>query len=435
MPRIGDYPSSNALIQYLLNTQARLTETQIQLSTQKTSTTYAGIAQSSQRLVTLENQRDLLDQFVTKNEVMDMRLKSTETVLGGINDTLKDFNDALIAFQSGDMTDEDRVKDMQETAFRALQDLSVNLNTDIDGRFIFAGGRVTTQPVDFGLTTLTAFQSKYDGSSVIYPQTRAAHVESNFSFDSTVTGGLTLASGPPATITAGTAGSLASIAVGSTITIGGSPSSGNNTEYTVVSNDGTVIEVSGDITVGATTTTITNSFAADEAAPSATISSSSYYSGDTQTQTHRVAVNRSFESTINAIDPAFEKAIRGIAIIAQGVFGTDGGLDAHPERIDQAYYLINAAKSTPPTGTAPFGTELTNSVDQMEQDVGFQRILVDQTNTRHEELMSFFDQRVSEIEDIDQLETITHLLEDEQALEASYQAFARIRKLSLTNFM
>ena len=437
MTRIADFPSSGALVNYLLNTQARLIDTQVQLSTQKKSTDYAGLAQSSQRLVTLENQHAQLDQFVTNNEIMDLRLKSTETVLGGIRDVFVDFREQLFEYESGTMTDEGRVDTIQEAAYRALQDLEVHLNTEIDGRFVFAGGRVTTEPVDFGLTTLADFQSTYDGEAVVYPQSRAAHVETDISLTAADTGDLTLASGPPATITAATAGSLSGITVGSTITLGGATTAGNNTQYTVVGIDATntVLTLSGSYTIGATTTTITNAFANDETVTAGTIDVGSYYSGDTSTQTHRVATSREFSLDMNAIDPAFEKAIRAMANIAQGAFGTNGGLDKHPERVDEALYLINAAIDTPPTGTAPFGTEQTSSIDDVERTLGYQRLLIDQTNSRNKELMGFFDGRVSSIEDINELETVTALLEDQQALEASYKAFSLIRQLSLTNFM
>ena len=197
MTRIADFPSSGALVNYLLNTQARLIDTQVQLSTQKKSTDYAGLAQSSQRLVTLENQRDQLDQFVTNNEIMDLRLKSTETVLGGIRDVFVDFREQLFEYESGTMTDEGRVDAVQEAAYRALQDLEVHLNTEVDGRFVFSGGRVTTEPVDFGLSTLASFQSTYDGEAVVYPQSREAHVGTGVSLTASDTGNLTLASGPP----------------------------------------------------------------------------------------------------------------------------------------------------------------------------------------------------------------------------------------------
>ena len=43
------------------------------------------------------------------------------------------------------------------------------LNTEINGRFLFSGARVDTQPVSFGLSTVANFQSTFDGARVTIP--------------------------------------------------------------------------------------------------------------------------------------------------------------------------------------------------------------------------------------------------------------------------
>ena len=145
--------------------------------------------------------------------------------------------------------------------------------------------------------------------------------------------------------------------------------------------------------------------------------------------------DRSFDIDINAIDPAFEKAIRAMALIAQGVFGTNGGLDNNQQRIDEALYLIDSALDPITTGTAPFGTELTSNIEDLDQEMGYERVLIDQTNTRFKELIGFFEGRIAEVENVDLLDAVTRLTDDQQALEASYQALARIKQLSLSNFL
>ncbi len=435
MTRIADYAANNALTSYILQTQKRLHELEIQVSTEKVSQDYQGLAGQAQRLVNYENTRDVLDRHVTGNELMDLQLKTTESVMEAIKKELTDFRDLLIEYESGTRDDEQRVGDVQEAAFRGLRNISDYLNSEVDGRYIFAGGRVTDRPVDLDLTSLADFQAKYDGDGVIYPPTRDAHVETKLSLDSTATGGLTLANGAPPTLTAGTAGSLASIPVGATITLDGAPTAGNNTNYTVVSNDGTTIEISGSFTVGASTINVNNSFASAEAAPAATLSVGTYYNGDTATQTHRVSPNRDFGLDLNAIDPAFEKTLRAMSIIAQGSYGTAGGLENHPERIEQAMYLVNYALDITDPGNPPFGVEQSSNIRQIERDVGYQRVLIDETNQHQKTLISFYEQRISDTEDVDKLEAITRMLDDAQALEASYQAMSRIRQLSLSNYL
>ncbi|MBT6406512.1 MAG: hypothetical protein HOK06_02825, partial [Rhodospirillaceae bacterium] len=64
MSRIADLAASNALIGYILNTQSRLHDLETQVSTEKKSQTYSGIANESQHLINIENTNDLLAQYV-----------------------------------------------------------------------------------------------------------------------------------------------------------------------------------------------------------------------------------------------------------------------------------------------------------------------------------------------------------------------------------
>ncbi len=435
MNRIANLASTNALVSRLMQTQARVNDLQIQASTEKVSQTYHGIARTSQRLVNMENSRDMLSNFVSNNETADLRLKTMDAAVSGMRTAIVDFREALFEFEAGSGNEEQRIKDVQDAAFRALNDVGIYLNTDADGRFIFSGARVTTQPVDLDLTTLQDFQAKYDGESTIYPPTRDAHVGTNVTLPPAATGGLNMTG--PDTIHAPTNNSLDSIPVGSLITISNSSSvPSNNGTYTVVSRVGDDITLSGPMTVGASTINVVNANPLTLGADAgATISVSSYYKGDTSSQTQRVDQNRDFTMDINAIDPAFEKAIRAMGLMAQGVMGTNGGLDNHPERIDQALYLITSSLEITAMGSAPFGAEEKSNIAQVQQDMGYQRVIIDQTNKRHETLISFFDQNVIETENINTTEVVARLLDETRALETAYQAIARIQQLSLGKFM
>ena len=56
-------------------------------------------------------------------------------------------------------------------------------------------------------------------------------------------------------------------------------------------------------------------------------------------------------------------------------------------------------------------------------------------NKINKDFMAFLEKGISHMENTDVTETITKMLDDQRALEASFQVFARIRQLSLTNFM
>jgi hypothetical protein len=233
-----------------------------------------------------------------------------------------------------------------------------------------------------------------------------------------------------ATLVSVTAGQspFSNIPVGTKITITDATNSVNNTTFTVAANTGSIITV-------AATETVVSSSGYDLSSALTMTTDISYYNGDEVARTHQVSKVREFTMNTTAIDPAFEKAVRAMFIVAQGDFGTDGGLDNNQDRIDDALYLVRSALDPNVGGTPPYGTENGRNLEQVETDIAYQRILIDQTNANNRDLITFLDTSVSEVENIDQLAVITRLLDDQQSLEASYQSMARIRQLSLVNFL
>lgn len=249
MTRIASYASNNLLLSYLSETNRRLQDEQVQLTTNKRSQTYSGISAESQRLVTAENAYDSLDQFIKNNDTAAMRLDISTTALESIRATIRDFEEELQRYQASAVKDRNAADHLQSSAFRGMLGIASYLNTEADGRFVFAGGRTDTTPVDVPFTTLAQFQAVYDGATITYPTTRDAHLE-DFSIaadGNDRTNWLTferdnLATPPKSRITAATA-QFANVAVGTKITITGTAS--NNGTYTVsaVGGGGTQIDI------------------------------------------------------------------------------------------------------------------------------------------------------------------------------------------------
>jgi flagellin-like hook-associated protein FlgL len=516
MERISNLAASNSLLGTLLRTQQRAYDLQLQVSTEKVSQDYTGIARQTGHLLNIENSRDTLERFARNNEMMETRLDLVATTVEGARTTIHDFRNMLLDIGTGTPLDDVHIDDLQAAAFRALRDLETHLNTEVDGRYVFAGGRVTTEPVEFNLTSLADFQATYDGATVKYAETRDAALErfslsadaagnvnwlifeadpggtggpsritattaefaniapgttitlsgtpggvndgtftvgavggggttidlvtrkfvnegpvgatltapDDISLSPAATGGLTFASGATDTVTASTAGSLATIPVGSAFTVSGS--AGNDGTYTVLANDGTTVTIAAKKLI-------------DQGAPAAevagTVAAASYYRGDSVTLSHRVDQNRDFDIDLTAIHPGFEKAIRAIAIIAQGVQGSEGGLDQNLGRIDDAIALLNNALDRNVDDPPPYGPELDGTIERAQMDIGYQQVLIHDTNERHKELIATLENRVADIENADPTEAITKLLDQSRALEASYQAISRVRQLSLTDYL
>ncbi|MCW8916151.1 MAG: hypothetical protein OQK24_09900 [Magnetovibrio sp.] len=601
--RIANYATSTNLLSYLNISQTRMLDMQYRVSTQKISPDYQGIARNAQYLTNLENSLDHLNGYMKNNDLMDLRLSITNLALGGttegggIETTVKNFLSQLKTFKGLTGKTQDSIATIQQQAYNALLALEGDLNVTSGGRFLFGGGRVNDTPVDLGLTNLTDFQTKYNGSTTTYPTTRTAHIE-NFDISKDSSGttnwltftqdgdGVTTTAGngritatsaqflnvevgttievtgtannngtytvktvdgagmyievetrmltdelnnAAATITlpdgstldatnftdltfnragnsivSATATALTSLTVGSSFTISGTAQ--NDGTYTVATNTsgttltivenkltdegtaatptldlnltaqtfstanntisaaagtysslsaGMIIDITGaavgnnqsytitNVSSDGSTLTVSQTIATDETVASnadvteadGTISSVRYYGGDQLAQTHRVDEFRSFDFDINGLDPAFEKAIRAMSIIAQGAYGTEGGLDQNLTRLDDAIYLLQSAFDGSTTGTAPYGTELTSNIRSLITTNAYQVVLIEQTTKTHTTYKGYLEGQISSIEDSDPLETIVALQDEQNALEASYMSLARIRELSLVKFM
>ena len=806
MTRITSSAANTILISRFLQTQKTLLDLETQISTEKRTQKYSGLALSSQRLINIETAKSSLERFNLNNEQAQLRLDIQTTAVDGIRDAIRDFRELLLGFSTGAQTDPERVEQIQADAFRSLKNIQNLLNTEADGRYIFGGGTIRTEPVNFGLTDVSTFQSTYDGARVTFPTTRSAHLEdfsitrSNVNLDPNhLTFTQTAGTGKSRITTTAASGQFQNIAAGTTITISGtvgeqndgvytvdsvdpnglwvdvrteqltdegttaapifaeftypdpddprqttgfsaevtfdrqtntitainadalddipegtiltvSGTTNNNGSYTVASNDGTDLVIEGqrfitdgssgatletlgganpltfsigtgpdgedqitantgtfgtlevgqrikinntntendgkiftvkniaddgaanvtitlnsdeslDATVPTVTTGVVSSFTqsfsfnaaernfyfdADAVAASAdtvtftdgggaqdtitlngatftdakgnllpagtqitvtnaganngtytiesistdgltatliatdtlttaagvtdavlagsgsityadndpaadtitlgggyfrdidgndlpagtrvtfagttgglndntytiasvstdgrtatlipsdavddttptqtagtisiggtvgTISATSYYKGDTTSQTHRVSESRSFEFDISGVDPAFEKAIRGMFLVMQGEYGTEGGLDRNQNRVSEALFLMDDALDRTNTTPPPFGTELNSNIEEMEIILGYRAVLLNDVKKSNETIIASFDGSIASIENIDPLESITKLLDSQRVLEASYQTFARVRQLSLTNFL
>lgn len=197
----------------------------------------------------------------------------------------------------------------------------------------------------------------------------------------------------------------------------------NDGVYTVVSNDGTNIVIKSN-----TLTTETNS-------TTATLSSSSYYKGDSLQQSQLIDQGRSVDIGTSAANPAFEKAIRAMGIIAQGVYGTAGGLDQNKSRISNAIWLLNDALQSPAAGTPPYGQESSSDISSVSQAIGYTQSIIAQKNTTNTQLSGYLQTQISSQENADQTTAVTSLLNDSNALQAAYQAVAQIRNLSLITYL
>ena len=507
MDRISAFASANHLSQLIGKTQARITEGQTQLASEKVAQDYAGIAGDARRLLSIENARTMASRFQHNNSLMKVELGAADLAVKAIDTTAREFRAALIEQGSSQPLDAAQVATLQASAFRALGEMQHALNTKVDGRYLFAGASTTTRPVDLGLSSLEDFQARYDGRANRYPESRDASLatfslapggnwlsfepdaaapsrirvsaasaevqaiaagtpmtiagtpaggydgsfvvrsvgqdaqgtyieveEERFYNEAAAAGTLTVANGAPLTpaatgaltfdgaantVTAATADAFAGIAVGSVFTVSGTGS--NDGVFEVAANTGTTISIVAHTLPDSSGTAVAGTLAAG-----------GYYAGDTIGRVHGADAERAVNLALNGADPAFEKALRAMAMIAEGAPGTAGDLALHPERIRTAIDLLNSAIDP---AAVPAAGERSGNLAAVQMDIGFQQVVVEEAMNRQRDLIASLETQIAAVENIDPFETITRLLDDSRALEASYQAVARIRQLSLVNYL
>ncbi|CAA7618581.1 flagellin [Magnetospirillum sp. UT-4] len=514
MTRIGTYGSGQAYLARMMEIQQRAYKEQVQVATEKKSPHYAGIAKDTNLLLNFEAERARANQFLADNALATTRLKAADTAMSAIHETMKNFRDRLDEFHESESRSQSDFDALQTWAWNAMQDMYSYLSSDVDGQYLFSGGRNSTAPVGFAADSLTDFQEIFDGNKVTYPTSRAGALL-DLDTTNTTTGDIEFdaATGTiiAASLTSSTDNPL-NLKKGSKITISDSAAGPNDGKVFTLTADatigagGTTLKVSpltteaavaatlsyptdppGDtISIASTLTfapgadtivsTVSTGFAAGQvftvsgsasndgvyevesivagppdtitiasnkvvdavAASTITLQSESWYKGDSLTMKHRVDTDRTVELNVNASDPAFEKAIRAMSIIAQGQYGTAGGLEHHFERLDQALFLIRDALDHPADNELPTGLtveEESSDLSQVGSSIGVLANLIATKDKKHNAYIGFLDQRIIDIENVDKTEVITRLLDDQRALEAAYQALATVREMSLLKYM
>lgn len=299
--RIATFAAQQSLVNKMLTTQSRVFESQTQVGTEKKSQDYTGIAPDSFRLISIENERARLDQYVKNNSIAETNAKAMVSSVETMDEVLRLLRSEMITFTSRDLTDASpddvaAVTDIQARSFSALNDMEFFLNLKIDGKYLFGGGKTDSPPVSVPYDNVTEFQADYDGIDVTYAESRASHLsQAVFSgvtaaytnenipvqgvatdvtrvtgaagdlitatLDETSFGdlGFTNVSGE-GVITSSNQGAFSNLTVGQTILLNGTETAGtgstdNNGVYTItaVSGDGTQITLDQTVTVGTET--------------------------------------------------------------------------------------------------------------------------------------------------------------------------------------
>ena len=84
MTRIADLSQNKIVTSLILDTQNRLADKQAQISSNQKSQDYAGISSDSMQLVSLETSERRMEQYLTDNVYVDLRLNGTHNSISSL---------------------------------------------------------------------------------------------------------------------------------------------------------------------------------------------------------------------------------------------------------------------------------------------------------------------------------------------------------------
>jgi len=198
--RIATHSSQSAYINRMMLTQSNVSKYGEALTSGYKSTTYSGIPTKTMSLVNFENQTSKINQFLQNNGITATKLDTMELSMETISDKTTDFRTALRMLLETDLGNitttmsEDtlnEIANVQSMAFNTLKQIEDALNVQVNGEFLFSGGKNLTASVSSEFSTLKEFQAYYDGELVTYPESRAANLSTVETADN-ITGGFTL---------------------------------------------------------------------------------------------------------------------------------------------------------------------------------------------------------------------------------------------------
>lgn len=407
--RVATYTNHTLLSDLALRNAARVTDLQNQASSGYKSRNYAGIADSAQRLLNLESEYSRTEQYLRNTTQGKLRLQSMETAVESMLTIATKMKSLLIQASSAQQADDVNIRD---EANQALQQIANLLNTNLDGRYLFAGGRSEEPAVDIEkIGAPDNYISKSDQSLTNATTLDSLGITSGqLQIVSTDVDGNSTTSTINYTVPGDSIGDLMDAinyqtpnpteAIASLRGLGntGSPrlnieNVGNGSITITETGTGDLLEKLGMEKIG-------------NPRPDA-----DYYNGDHQIMKLRVDEKYDVSYGILGDNPAFQKLIQGMGIAAS---------TEDQDALSTALGFVNDAINEIPNVRGQIGLDIAN---------------VERFENRHEDFKVFASQAISDIETVDVPLTLAKAGQFETALQASFISISRAADLSLANYL
>ena len=386
MTRVSSYGQHLLNQSHIQRLQTRVQDVNIQISSGKVAQQYSEFPTKAGQLLSLERTQTRTDQY-QKN--INLALGRLDMVESNFN-TLVDQSTYIVgqlanAVSAGNWN----VLELTQMAEGYLEEVSSLLNAEHQDRYLFAGSKADSPPVD--LTTMR-MEAAFDVADPTVAGT---------TFSINVPGVGTITEGPFTATDGNDLAAQVSASVPGDLTAqwvdGATPPAG---QLIVTDAQGRAIE------------------SAQLNGSSATVTAR-YFNGDNEPTTVRADDAFSLEYGFTADAAGLEKLVRGLTYVRDA--GTTGLTQAEQKSLlDEAFTLVK---------------ESITGMSEMRSELGSKYSVLEATNKAHENLLNYANTAVSDLEDTDIALAMTQLSQERTQLEASFMVLAQINQISLANYL
>lgn len=139
--RVATFASSQSLLQAAMRIQVKQAEATMQQASGEVSDDYGGLGSKAGNVVSLQASMTRSKAYEEAANTASTRVETMYNAVGSILDNLSTFKATLA---SSDISSDT----LETTAKSALESVVALMNTQLDGRYLFAGSAVDTLPVD-----------------------------------------------------------------------------------------------------------------------------------------------------------------------------------------------------------------------------------------------------------------------------------------------
>jgi flagellar hook-associated protein 3 FlgL len=148
MDRISTADSYNAVIANMMSAQTQLSTASNQLSSGDVASDLQGYASNAETLTAMQTVQSQVGGYLNQDQILSDKLTTQDTALQQVAGSATGASQAITSALAAGVGDS-----LMQSLQNQFQDAVQGLNTTYNGQYIFAGGQVTTPPVN--VTTLT----------------------------------------------------------------------------------------------------------------------------------------------------------------------------------------------------------------------------------------------------------------------------------------